>query len=192
MQGVQCVQGVPDVQISQDVQISRYPGCNRTAVECKWADMQAVQGVQISRYPRCNTGASCDKMEADAKCFPLTSALWQPSWEVQITNEDRGANSWYCDADYGKRPNPGTESRKIVPKVGNERSLQGLQTGRWPKLGSCGKNWIFWPKTKILCPKKKPLLNRHHVLATTGKSCSKKKVAFSQINISFFLGDFLG
>ena len=34
-------------------------------------------------------------------------------------------------------------------------------------------------------PKKKDtLLRAHHVLATTGKSCLKKKVAFSQIDIS--------
>ena len=34
-------------------------------------------------------------------------------------------------------------------------------------------------------PKKKhTLLNPNHVLATTGKSCLKKKVAFSRINIS--------
>ena len=45
--------------------------------------------------------------------------------------------------------NSGTESRKIDPKVGNERSLRGLQTGHWPKLESYGKNWIFWPKTEI-------------------------------------------
>ena len=80
--------------------------------------------------------------------------------------------------------NSGTESRKIVLKVGNERSLQGRQTGRWPKLGSYGINRIFRPKTEILGPKKKSLLSPHHVLATTRKSCSKKKDAFSQINIS--------
>ena len=43
-----------------------------------------------------------------------------------------------------------TESRKIDPKVGNERPLRGLQMGRWPKLGLYGKNWIFWPKNEIL------------------------------------------
>ena len=58
-------------------------------------------------------------------------------------------------------------------------------------LGSYGKNWIFWPKTEILGPKKGPLLEVHHVLATPGKSCSKKKVAFAQIIITqnIILGD---
>ena len=43
--------------------------------------------------------------------------------------------------------NSGTESRKMAPKVEYERSLRGLQTGHWPKLGSYRKNRIFWPKT---------------------------------------------
>ena len=43
---------------------------------------------------------------------------------------------------------------------------------------------IFGPKYDFLGPKKHPLLNGHHVLATTGKSCAKKKVPFSQININ--------
>ena len=63
-----------------------------------------------------------------------------------------------------------------------------------PKLGWYGKNRIFGPKTEILGPKKKPLLGAHHVLATTGKSCSKKKSAFAQImkGGNVILGDFLG
>ena len=36
---------------------------------------------------------------------------------------------------------------------------------------------------------KHPLLNGNHVLATTGQSCAKEKVPFSQINISL-LADF--
>ena len=60
--------------------------------------------------------------------------------------------------------------------------------GHQQKLGSHGKNQIFGPKTEILGPKKHPLFQVHHVLATTGKSCSKKKVAFSQSNISLFFG----
>ena len=47
-----------------------------------------------------------------------------------------------------------TGEHKIVTNVGNEPSLRGLQTGRWPKLGSYGENGIFWPKTEILGPKK--------------------------------------
>ena len=60
--------------------------------------------------------------------------------------------------------------------------------GRRPKLGSYGKNPIFGPK------KRESLLVIHHVLATTGKSCSKKKSAFAQIikGENVILGDFLG
>ena len=67
--------------------------------------------------------------------------------------------------------------------------------GHQRKLGSYGKNRIFWPKTEILGPKKGgPLFPPNHVLATTGKSCSKKKVAFAQIikGENVILGDFLG
>ena len=46
-----------------------------------------------------------------------------------------------------------TEGRKMAPKVGNERSLRGLQTGRWPKLGSYGRHWILRPETKIFAQK---------------------------------------
>ena len=51
----------------------------------------------------------------------------------------------------------------------------------------------FRPKTEILGQKKEPLPNSNHVLATTGKCCSKKKVTFSQIIITqnIILGDFL-
>ena len=45
------------------------------------------------------------------------------------------------------------ESKNRSPG-GNEPSLRGLQMGHWPKLGSYGKNRIFWPKTEILGQKK--------------------------------------
>ena len=96
---------------------------------------------------------------------------------------------------YGNSCNSGTESRKIVPKVGNWPSCRGLKMGHWPKLRSYGKNQIFGPKTEILGPKKKvPLFYSNHVLATAGKSCSKKKSAFAQIikGENVILGDFLG
>ena len=48
--------------------------------------------------------------------------------------------------------------------------------GHQRNLGSYGKNRIFGPKTEILGPKNRhSLFNSNHVLATTGKSCSKKK-----------------
>ena len=65
--------------------------------------------------------------------------------------------------------------------------------GHQRKLGSYGKNRIFGPKTKILGQKKRhSLFNPNHVLATTGKSCSKKKRPFAQIikGVNVILGDF--
>ena len=62
-------------------------------------------------------------------------------------------------------------------------------------LGLYGKNRIFWPKTEILGQKKREsLLYSNHVLATTEKSCSKKKGPFAQIikGGNVILGDFLG
>ena len=50
-------------------------------------------------------------------------------------------------------------------------------------------------KNRNYGPKKRgPLFNPNHVLATTGKSCSKKKSAFAQIikGENVILGDFLG
>ena len=82
---------------------------------------------------------------------------------------------------YGNIRDSETKSKKIDPKVRNEPSLQGLQTGRWQNLGWYGK--------------KRPFLGSHHVLAMTGKKCANKKVPFSQMNISllanfgcFFVG----
>ena len=58
----------------------------------------------------------------------------------------------------------------------------------WQKLDFLAKNQNFGPK------KKESLFDRNHVLATTGKSCSKKKSAFAQIikGGNVILGDFLG
>ena len=87
---------------------------------------------------------------------------------------------------YENDRNSETRSQKIVPKVGNELSLRRLQTGLWQNLGSHGKNRTFGPKTELLGPKKRWVLNGHHDLATNGKSCAKKKFPFSQISISLF------
>ena len=46
-------------------------------------------------------------------------------------------------------PNWVTKSRKIVPKVGNESSLQGLLTGSWQNLELYGKNRIFGQKSSF-------------------------------------------
>ena len=60
--------------------------------------------------------------------------------------------------------------------------------GRMAKIGFLDQKPKFW------APQKKSLLRAHHVLATTGKSCSKKKSAFAQIikGGNVILGDFLG
>ena len=50
--------------------------------------------------------------------------------------------------------------------------------GNWPKLDFWTQNLNFGPKKRV------PLFYSNHVLATTGKSCSKKKVPFSKTNIS--------
>ena len=58
----------------------------------------------------------------------------------------------------------------------------------WQKLDFLAKNQNFGPKKEV------PLFDRNHVLATTEKSCSKKKRAFAQIikGENVILGDFLG
>ena len=67
----------------------------------------------------------------------------------------------------------------------------------WSKL-RCRVVWQksdFWAKNRNFGPKKEvPLFRIHHVLATTEKSCSKKKRAFAQImkGGNVILGDFLG
>ena len=59
--------------------------------------------------------------------------------------------------------------------------------GCMAKIGFFGQKLRFWAQ-------KHTLLYSNHVLATTGKSCSKKKVAFAQIikGENVILGDFLG
>ena len=73
--------------------------------------------------------------------------------------------------------------------MGNEPFLQGLQMGpfnqnwgRMAKIGFLGQKLRFQAQ-------KKPLLDSNHVMAKAGKSCSKKKVPLSRINISL-LGNF--
>ena len=65
---------------------------------------------------------------------------------------------------------------------GNKRA-DDQNWGHMAKIGFFGQKPRFWAQ------KKRSLLDSNHVLATTGNSCSKKKVAFSQINISL-LGNF--
>ena len=62
--------------------------------------------------------------------------------------------------------------------------MNRLSEGRWPKLVLYGKKLDFWAKNRDFAPQKYSLFDFNHVLATTGKSCWKKKVAFAQINIT--------
>ena len=67
--------------------------------------------------------------------------------------------------------------------------------GQLTKIGVVWQKLDFWTKNRNFGPKKRrSLLGANHVLATTGKSCSKKKVAFAQIikGGNVILGDFLG
>jgi len=69
------------------------------------------------------------------------------------------------------------------------------KNGSLTKIGVVWQKLDFWAKNRNFGPKKRhPLLGIHHVLATTGKSCSKKKSAFAQIikGGKVILGDFLG
>ena len=80
------------------------------------------------------------------------------------------------------------EGRKltVMPRAKNGSST---------KIGVVWQKSDFWTKNRNIGPKKRhTLFNPNHVLATTGKSCSKKKSAFAQIikGGNVILGDFLG
>ena len=80
-----------------------------------------------------------------------------------------------------------TLKRKVEKSIARwemNRHSDGYKWVNHQNWGLIAKNRIFWPKTEILGSKNVTLLGISHVLATTGKSCSKKKVAFAHINIS--------
>ena len=69
------------------------------------------------------------------------------------------------------------------------------KNGSLTKIGVIWQKSDFWTKNRNFGPKKREsLFSPNHVLATTGKSCSKKKSAFAQIikGGNVILGDFLG
>ena len=91
----------------------------------------------------------------------------------------------------------------VTPERKVEKSLIGgkltvmprAKNGSSTKIGVIWQKSDFWAKNQNFGPKKREsLLVTHHVLATTGKICSKKKVAFAQIikGGNVILGDFLG
>ena len=66
-----------------------------------------------------------------------------------------------------------------------DRLSQGYKAkGPWQKFGVVWQKMEFWAEIRVFGPKKRPLLDYSHVLATTRKSCANKKVPFSQIDIS--------
>ena len=103
----------------------------------------------------------------------------------------RGKTFWQLNRFfYENGHNSGTKSRKIVPKVGNEASLLNqAKIGPLIKIGVVWQKFDFWAKNRDSWQKK---LNSNHVLATTGKSCSKKKVPFSKINIRLLRNFLIG
>ena len=79
------------------------------------------------------------------------------------------------------------KSRTLDPNAhGYERPLDKKRGLFEKKKGFSGRNLDFWAQ------KRRPLLNGNHALATTG--CAKKKVLFSQMNISLLanFGCFFG
>ena len=87
-----------------------------------------------------------------------------------------------------------TRKRKVEKSI-LRWEMNGLSEGykwavdqNWQKSDFLAKNRNFGPK------KRESLFSPNHVLATTEKSCSKKKVAFAQIikGENVILGDFLG
>ena len=73
--------------------------------------------------------------------------------------------------------------------------LPRAKNGSWTKIRVVWQKLDFWTKNRNFGPKKRgSLFNPNHVLATTEKSCSKKKVAFAQIikGENVILGDFFG
>ena len=78
--------------------------------------------------------------------------------------------------------------------MGNEPSPEDYKQAM-TKIGVVWQKSDLWAKNRNFGPKKRvPLFDSNHVLATTGKSCSKKKSAFAQIikGENVILGDFLG
>ena len=81
----------------------------------------------------------------------------------------------------------------VVARTWLESKSDSLFLG--PKFRFLAQKSDFWTQNRNFGPKKRhTLLDSNHVLATTGKSCSKKKGPFAQIikGENVILGDFLG
>ena len=58
---------------------------------------------------------------------------------------------------------------------GHSEGYKWIIDQNWGRMAKIG---IFGQKPRFCAQKKESLLNGNHVLATTGKSCSKKKIGF--------------
>ena len=102
---------------------------------------------------------------------------------------DASAKSFYENGQ-----NSGTKVKKLPPRwemTDLSEGYKGAVDQNWGRLAKIG---FLDQKPRFWAQKKGPLSQIHHVLATTGKSFSKKKSAFSQIikGGNIILGDFFG
>ena len=90
-----------------------------------------------------------------------------------------------------------TPERKVKNRFqgGKLTVMTRAKNGSSTKIGVVWQKLDFWAKNRNFGPKKRrSLLYPNHVLATTEKSCSKKKGPFAQIikGENVILGDFWG
>ena len=89
---------------------------------------------------------------------------------------------------------PEQKVEKSIPRWEMNRHSEGYKRVIDQNWGRMAKIGFLDRKPRFRAQKKVTLLNGNHVLATTGKSCSKKKSAFAQKikGGNVILGDFLG
>ena len=109
--------------------------------------------------------------------------------DVALTVE-RGKTFWRVDRVSFFTKTAITQERK-VEKLPPTWVMNGLSEGYKRAVDQNWGRMDFWTKERDFGPKKHSLLSSNHDLATTGKSCSKKKLPFSKINIRNF-GCFMG
>ena len=85
---------------------------------------------------------------------------------------------------------------KSIPRWEMNGHSEGYKRAIDQSWDCVAKIGFFEQKPRFWAQKKRSLLIGNHVLATTGKSCSKKKVAFAQIiitqNPKYHFGQFFG
>ena len=89
-------------------------------------------------------------------------------------------------------------TRQRSERFGRAQRLNGANAEGYKRpvdknRGPISKNGFLGRNPEFLSPKKRALFSPNHVPATTGWSCQKEKVPFSQINISLigYLGGLL-